>query len=259
MPLCPVCGGAEQAPLLVVNLLAFGHYHPSFDPVRRWVRCPHCGHGFANPRPAAAALAEAFAEPPPPHLVQWTYEQVAARADVVHDLWQRRPGGAFLDVGVGSGALAGAAVDYGYRVCGLDRHPAYAGWVRRLGVEFVLGDVCSHDCGGRQFDVVALGDVIEHVAEPRQALARVVSALKPGGLVWLSTPDREGVWTRALGDRDPMWLEGEHLQYFCLRSLRRLLAGQGLRVVDRRLSRRFVGCAEVVCERSGPAAAGLAG
>ena len=138
-------------------------------------------------------------------------------------------------------------------MCGLDLHPAYAEHVARLGVEFIQGDICTCDLGGRQFDVIALGDVLEHVAEPRPALARVAALLNPGGLIWLSTPNHEGVWTRSLGDRDPMWKEGEHLQYFCRRSLMRLLAEQGLEVVDYRLSKRFVGCMEMLIERSASA------
>jgi 2-polyprenyl-3-methyl-5-hydroxy-6-metoxy-1,4-benzoquinol methylase len=170
-------------------------------------------------------------------------------SDIVHQLWERRPGGDLLDVGVGGGALAGLAVDYGYRVCGLDLHVGYAERLRHLGVEFLVGDICTYDFAGRQFDVIVLGDVIEHIAEPRRALARVAALLRPAGLLWLSTPDYEGVWTRMLGDADPMWLEGEHMQFFCQRSLRWLLAEQNMAVVDYRLSKRFKGCMEVVVER----------
>lgn len=253
---CPVCDRGEQTPLMVVNCLPFNHYHPSIDPVRRWVRCRECGHGFANPRPAPAALREAFREPPPPHLLQWSYETLMFASDIVHQVWQRRPGGELLDVGAGSGMLAGLAVDYGYRVCALDRHPGYAERLRRVRAEFVLGDICTCDFAGRQFDVVLLGDVLEHVTEPRRALARVSALLKPSGLLWLSTPDHEGVWPRMMGDADPMWFEGEHMQYFSQRSLKHLLAEQGLAVVDYRLSKRFIGCMEVIIERA--AGCGLA-
>ena len=237
---------------MVVNCLPFNHYHASFDPIRRWVRCQACGHGFANPRPSAAALREAFQEPPPPHLLDWNYGALTAVSEIVHRLWQRHPGGDLLEVGVGGGALAGIAVDYGYRVCGLDLHPGYAERLRQLGVDFLLGDICNYDFAGRQFDIIVMGDVIEHVPEPRRALAQVADLLAPNGLLWLSTPDYEGAWTRMLGDADPMWLEGEHLHYFCQRSLRRLLTEQGLMVLDYCLSQRFKGCVEVLCGRTSP-------
>jgi 2-polyprenyl-6-hydroxyphenyl methylase / 3-demethylubiquinone-9 3-methyltransferase len=88
------------------------------------------------------------------------------------ELWQHHPGGSLLDVGVGGGALASIAVDYGYRVCGLDLHPGYAERLRRLGVEILLGDICSYDFDGRQFDLIVMGNVIEHVAQPRRALGQ---------------------------------------------------------------------------------------
>lgn len=251
VPACPVCGGREQAPMMVVNLLAFPNYHPSIHPVRRWVKCRGCGHGFANPRPGAGALRDAYRDPPPPHLTAWTYDRLTVWSDIVHELWTRCPGGDLLDVGVGTGALAGVAQDFGYRACGLDIHPAYAESVRRLGVEFLLGDVAGFDFGPRRFDVITLGDVIEHTADPRAVLGRVVQLLKPNGLVWLSTPNHEGVWTRSLRERDAMWLEGEHLQFFCLRSLARLARDLGLTMIDYRLSKRFVGCAEVMLARGG--------
>jgi SAM-dependent methyltransferase len=237
--------------MMVVNCLRYASYHPAFDPVRPWARCRECGHGFANPRPAPEALRRAYEEDPPPaHLASFPYDRLVLWSDIVHALWERRPGGDFLDVGTAAGALAGVAMDYGYRVVGLNLHPAYEAPVRRLGAEFVRGDLLTAELGGRRFDVIALGDVIEYPPDPVRALARVKALLEPGGLVWLSTPNHEGVWTRALRDRDAMWLEGEHLQFFSLRSLRRLAESQGLRLVDYRLSRRFVGSAEVMLEEA---------
>jgi 2-polyprenyl-3-methyl-5-hydroxy-6-metoxy-1,4-benzoquinol methylase len=132
----------------------------------------------------------------------------------------------------------------------MDVHGAYADGVRRLGVEFVLGDASTFDFGGRRFDVITLGDVVEHMPDPRALMRNMASHLKPGGLIWLSTPNYEGVWTRALRERDAMWMEGEHLQMFCLRSLRRLVEDHDLAVLEYRLSKRYVGCAEVMIQES---------
>ncbi len=138
---CPVCGNADQAPMMVVNCLPFPHCHPSIDPVRHWVRCGACGHGFANPRPGPEALSEAYRDPAPGHLAKWSYDRLTLWSDIVHDLWLRKPQGDLLDIGSGHGGLAGVAMDYGYRATAIDIHPAYEDMVRRLGAEFLLGDV----------------------------------------------------------------------------------------------------------------------
>ncbi|HEV3204984.1 MAG TPA: methyltransferase domain-containing protein, partial [Gemmataceae bacterium] len=249
VPFCPVCGATRQVPMMVVNCLPFNHYHFAIHPIRRWVRCTLCGHGFANPRPSATALREAYVDPPPAHLMTWTYDKLTIWADIVHELRKLRPGGDFLDIGVGNGALAGVAMDFGYRACGIDIHPAYADPVRKLGVEFLLGDFATYDFAGRIFDIVAMGDVIEHMPEPRPVFSKVVSLIKPGGVIWLSTPNFEGVWTRCLREQDAMWMESEHLQFFCLQSLQRLVRDFGMSLMDYRLSKRFVGCAEVIIKK----------
>ncbi len=249
VPLCPVCASSKQKPMMVVGYLEWSVCHAAFPPARRWVCCQTCGHGFANPRPAAAALEEAFQDPPPKHLMTWQYANLTVYSDIVHRLWQERPNGDWLDVGVASGGMAGVAMDFGYRVAGLDIHPGYADHVRRLGIEFLLGDITTYDFQGRQFDIVSMGDVIEHVADPKTVIASVSRVVKPGGLIWLSTPNHEGVWTRALREKDGMWKECEHLQFFSLRSLTRLLDELGWRISDYSLSKRYVGCAEVVAQR----------
>jgi SAM-dependent methyltransferase len=246
---CPVCGSSDQQPMMVVCCLDWDVYHPAFSPVRRWVQCSDCGHGFANPRPTAAAMAEAFRDPPPAHLMTWQSRTLPIYSDIINRLWQRRPGGDWLDVGVASGGMAAVAMDFGYRVTGLDIHSGYADHVRRMGIEFLLGDICNFDFAGRQFDVVCLGDVIEHVADPGKVIQAINTVLKPQGVAWLSTPNYEGAWTRAMRHKDVMWREGEHLQYFSLRSLKRLLEDHGLKTVDYHLSKRFIGCAEVTIER----------
>src|SRR5262249_49286570 len=209
-------------------------------------------HGFANPRPTAAAYQKAFEDPPPAHLVKLDYGQIVTYSTILRRLQPRRAGDAFLDVGAGNGALAGVAVDFGYRVTALDVHPWYDTSVRRFGAEFLLGDVSTYDFAGRRFDVIAMGDVIEHVAEPHRVLSNLLPALAPGGLIWLSTPNYEGAWTRCLREQDSMWMEGEHLQFFSLRSLRRLLADHGLRITDFWHSNRYVGCVEAVIARDRP-------
>ncbi len=248
---CRVCGSAEAEPIAAVNGLALNSYHAAIDPVRRWVRCRVCGHGYADPRPGPSALGEAYAEPPPDHLRQWTYEQMIAWDEIVRGLASHGAGPGWLDAGAGSCGLSAVAREHGYRPTALDLNPAQAEWAARLGIEFLRGDLGEIDLGGRMFDLIALGDVIEHLPEPAAALRRLAGSLAAGGLLWISTPNRQGAWARALGDRDPMWLETEHLHYFTKASLDRLLADLGFAAIDFRLSRRYRGCMELTARRVG--------
>ena len=250
---CPVCQSGNHAPMQVINCLPLASYHPAYHPVRRWSQCRECGHGFANPRPTLAAMNEASLDPPPAHLTQFSYDQMTVKSDILHALWTRKPGGTLLDVGTANGTTASVALDFGFSVVGMDIHSGYAKQVADMGVEFIEADVTTCELGGRTFDVILMGDVIEHVVDAKATIENVKRLLNPGGLLWLSTPNYEGAWTRAMKAADPMWMEGEHIHYFSLRSLKRLLSDCGLNVVDYRLSKRYVGCAEIIAE----AAAGL--
>jgi 2-polyprenyl-3-methyl-5-hydroxy-6-metoxy-1,4-benzoquinol methylase len=250
IPFCPICGSAKQKPMMVVNSLPLAYYHPAYHPIRRLVQCEECGHGWANPRPTLTAMLEASADPPPGHLMGFSYEQMTVKSDILHELWARKPGGDLLDIGTANGTTASVAQDFGYRVTAMDIHSGYADLVRGMGIEFIEADITNCNLGNRTFDVIMMGDVIEHVVDVKGTIANVKALLKPGGLFWLSTPNYEGAWTRAVKSADAMWMEGEHIHSFSLRSLKRLMHDCGLTVTDYRLSKRYVGCAEIIVEKT---------
>jgi glycosyltransferase involved in cell wall biosynthesis/SAM-dependent methyltransferase len=242
---CPVCGGSSQQAIRVVNCLTARHLPAALYPIRRWVHCPACQHVFANPRPTAAALRDARKEPALQQPL-WTNDHLGAWSDVAHDLWQLLPGGDFLVVGSGEGTLAAAARDQGYRASLLDLQPVNENLMRRLGIDLLQGDLKSHNYCDRLFDVIALVDCIASYAEPRIPLERVASLLRPGGAVWLSTPNYQSAWSQIHADQDPLWTDAEQLHYFCMESLRRLLEGTGLKVDSHRTSRNRAGRVEIL-------------
>ncbi|MDQ4097630.1 MAG: class I SAM-dependent methyltransferase [Actinomycetota bacterium] len=93
-----------------------------------------------------------------------------------------------------------------------------------------------------QFDAILMVAVIEHLIDPMAAMTGVRQLLRPGGFVWINTPNI-AKWTRRLKllvGRFPStaaWEEGlltygrsparlldeGHLHYFTFRSLRRML------------------------------------
>lgn len=79
-------------------------------------------------------------------------------------------------------------------------------------------------------DVISCWDVIEHVDDPAAALRAMAAHLKPGGWLFLSTPDAGSLVARALGRRwhylDPL----QHINLFSRANLSRLIAAAGLEV-----------------------------
>lgn len=52
----------------------------------------------------------------------------------------------------------------------------------------IVGDICSHNFGFEQFDVVVICEVLEHIQSPHIALEKIYDILKNGGKLILSTP-----------------------------------------------------------------------
>ncbi|NLX12931.1 MAG: class I SAM-dependent methyltransferase [Phycisphaerales bacterium] len=82
------------------------------------------------------------------------------------------------------------------------------------------------------FDVTVMWDVLEHLARPDLFLHRIGQLSHPGSLLCLTTGDIGSVLARIRGRRWRMIHPPTHLHYFDRRTLTRLLANHGFRVVE---------------------------
>ena len=96
-----------------------------------------------------------------------------------------------LDVGSSSGYLAQPLAARGNTVVGLELDPDAARAAEAYCERVLVGDVETMELPLEpgSFDVVLLGDVIEHLRDPVAALERLRPLLRPGGRLVLSTPN----------------------------------------------------------------------
>lgn len=153
-----------------------------------------------------------LADPRDPQLDRWRAlerTQVArARALCARELAPHRAleGARVLDVGCQCGALAVALAERGASVTGVDvAEPLLEGArarARGYGVRatFVRAEAESLPFEDASFDLVTLVDVIEHVRDPRRALAECARVLAPGATLYLQGPNR---WSPRWFLRDP--------------------------------------------------------
>jgi len=99
-----------------------------------------------------------------------------------------------LDIGCGGGFLANHLAIAGHRVTGLDSsadalHVATAHDPTRS-VIYERGDALSLPFADGSFDVVCAMDFLEHVEDPKRAIAEAARVLAPGGLFFFHTFNR---------------------------------------------------------------------
>jgi SAM-dependent methyltransferase len=119
-------------------------------------------------------------------------------------------------------------------VQGLDVSHFAVGYVsERFGYDVRQGSLLELDYPSNCYDLITMWDVIEHVPDPKAYMEKIADLLKPGGVFALATPDVDSLPARLTGKR---WvgykLSEEHVYYFSLRTLKRMLNDAGLDVID---------------------------
>ncbi|RHW16764.1 bifunctional 2-polyprenyl-6-hydroxyphenol methylase/3-demethylubiquinol 3-O-methyltransferase UbiG [Sphingomonas gilva] len=146
-----------------------------------------------------------------------------------------------LDMGCGAGLLCEPLARLGAAVTGVDAAPenidvASAHAARGgLPIDYRVGDVAA--VNGERFDLVTSMEVIEHVSDPAAFVLGLASALAPGGLMILSTPNRTALSRLAMitiGEGTGQIPRGTHDWNSFLRpaELTRLMEDAGLSVLD---------------------------
>jgi 2-polyprenyl-3-methyl-5-hydroxy-6-metoxy-1,4-benzoquinol methylase len=54
-------------------------------------------------------------------------------------------------------------------------------------IKYTKKDIFDYD-DSNKYDFIVLGEVLEHLDEPKQILIKLSKLLKPGGLLWITTP-----------------------------------------------------------------------
>jgi 2-polyprenyl-3-methyl-5-hydroxy-6-metoxy-1,4-benzoquinol methylase len=157
--------------------------------------------------------------------------RAAADAECRH---LRRPsidGGCLLDVGCGNGSFLVLAQQAGWTVHGVDFDPDAVCTARARGLDVRHGGIELFDGQRECFDVITICHVIEHVFDPVAVIEHMYALLKPGGVLWLDTPNLDSLGHQRFGrnwrDLDPP----RHLVLFGADSLSSLLTKTGFRSI----------------------------
>lgn len=222
---CPICDGNKSQIFLLPSV-------NESDPAKLYgaasgipgtqqlVKCLNCGMIFENPRYDAQIIVEGYMaskeaehDSQYPMRVNSFYRTLKKHAKYLPEF-----GAKVLDIGTAGGAFLDAAKQYGYDAYGMEPSADLVARGKARGLQIEQGTIESHSFSQASFDMVCLWDVIEHLPNPKLALAEARKLLKPNGILLINFPDM-GTWQAKFAGRRFWWILSVHLHHFTKKSI----------------------------------------
>jgi len=219
---CPACGGpATQSPRTARGKKAIGG-----GPLEI-VACA-CGAAFQPRVPTEEELARWYDYMGHNPLNMQTTPLLDRRLGRMVDGFEPvRLTSRLVEIGIGGGLFVRTATTRGWDVWGTEISPSCVAALRPImGERLHEGTVETIPFPDGSFDGAAMIEVIEHFDDPLPYLKAAHRLLRPGGRLFVTTPNARGMAGRVLGTQWRAYTD-EHLSYFEPRSVTALLARAG--------------------------------
>jgi 2-polyprenyl-3-methyl-5-hydroxy-6-metoxy-1,4-benzoquinol methylase len=133
-----------------------------------------------------------------------------------------------LDVGCAVGYTLSLFKEEGFEALGLEPSAKNKEIAKdKYGVEVETRFLDKNGLDGREFDIVMLSHVVEHLKHPRDIFQNIRRVLSSDGLLFIETPDID-----QFDEKDLYQFSFEHINYFNLGSTTNLLKNCGFELVD---------------------------
>jgi SAM-dependent methyltransferase len=216
---CPVCGGED--------------FIEKYGPVKQ---CARCGLGMVNPLMGFRGENETkdyFLNEYLPVMLAGREGSMCERAwhlRQISRLFSIADSSRLLDVGCALGFMLEAAQACGWHAQGVETSAFAARYAEKnTGCEVYPGTLEQANFPAESFDAVTLMDVIEHVPHPERLLKEIYRTLRPGGVVYIVTPNFGSLFVHLYGLRAYAIWPDQHVVYFNPHSMKTLLSGAGFR------------------------------
>lgn len=234
--ICPICK-EEEVEFLNSQQFELPEEHPlstGYDVVA----CSSCGFVYADTPVTQADYDRFYAEHSKYEDVKtgtggvdnpfdWKRQQETAQQ--IADFLQNSKA-SILDVGCANGGILMGLKDIGYdTLCGIDPSPICVQNTRQLGIEAHQGSIFQPVCESI-YDCVILSHTLEHVENVRGALNWIQTMLKPGGIIFIETPDASRYVDFNYAPFQDF--NTEHINHFSLTCLENLMHLQGFELLQ---------------------------
>jgi 2-polyprenyl-3-methyl-5-hydroxy-6-metoxy-1,4-benzoquinol methylase len=151
--------------------------------------------------------------------------------ELLEEFEKYRKTGKILDVGAGDGHFLEVAKMAGWDVYGTEYDDRAIALCKQKGIKTFQGKLSLNDYEENFFDVVTSFEVIEHINNPNEDLGIINKILRKGGVLYITTPNFNGISRRYQRERWTELCYPEHLTYYSAKTLSNLVNAHGFRTL----------------------------
>ncbi|MBI2108845.1 MAG: class I SAM-dependent methyltransferase [Parcubacteria group bacterium] len=162
-------------------------------------KCPACGLVFVNPQPDERHLQEEVYSKKAgyqKHRKKLAVKESRHIKKILNYLQKTVSNGKLLDVGCSNGDFLFFAKQRGFETYGVEINELTAEIARSRELNVKQGTLKDAHYADNFFDTVFLGDIIEHVKNPKELLVESHRVLKSTGVLVISTPNLDSFWAK---------------------------------------------------------------
>jgi SAM-dependent methyltransferase len=208
-------------------------------PPFQYVQCKKCNLVYLNPRPKQDSLERIYlgdTDKATDISKDPTGEQELyffRFSDRLKDIGRLKEKGRILDIGSSWGHFLHVAKTNGWDAYGVDPSLAQAEHARRkFGLNVFMGQLKGAGFPSRNFDVITLWHVLEHIPSPFEEIAEIKRVLKTDGLLAVEIPSVRRLKDDINKQKFSLTRPPLHLFYYSISTLTLLLEKAGFRVIQ---------------------------
>lgn len=214
---CPLCNS--------FSLILMSAYKEA-----RLTNCQTCGFVFSQRNPTEKELSDYY--------VKYSYVDNYYHSPLTSIRYERlleefalyKKNNRILDVGCGNGQFLEEAKRKGWETWGTEYSKGAVLHTQKKGLNVLHGRLNEVLEDLPQFDVITSFEVIEHLNNPAREIDLMKNILRPGGIIYITTPNFNSVLRYLLKHRYDVITYPEHLIYFTPKTLTYLMKTKGFDV-----------------------------
>jgi 2-polyprenyl-3-methyl-5-hydroxy-6-metoxy-1,4-benzoquinol methylase len=213
------------------------------------MECNNCSLRSVWPRPSNDEIVEMYAADyfteadPATHHMTEDYVKLLNEGNYdegARKLKKYNTGGTVLEIGCATGNFLNALKKGGYRVKGIELSEFAVNYAKEhFGIQIINkpfdNALLGNEITPNEFDIIIMGDVLEHFTNPTEAMQLVHSILKPGGVAIINLPGTLNLISskiaffiyNMIGSQKTMTIPPYHLTEFSPKSFRKMATTAG--------------------------------